>query len=152
MRSLLMVLALAVAATAIAATPAHAQAPAPTLQRPFNGDGGIVLYYVKTDKTADFESVIQKVKEALLKSDKPERKQQGASWRVFKAGAGPTGSVVYAFVIFPSVKNVDYSVGVILAEGFPTEAAALFKTYQDSLLMQPSQVVIALDLANDFSK
>jgi hypothetical protein len=127
-----------------------AQAPAPPPQRNFNGDAGLVLIYVKPEKTADFEAAMQKVKEALQKSDKPERKQQAASWKIFKAGAGPAGQV-YAFVISPSVKNADYSIGAILGEGFPQEARTIYTSYADSLATQP-QVVIPLDLANDFSK
>ena len=45
----------------------------------------MVLNFIKADKTADFEAVMVKLKEALQKSDKPERKQQAASWKVFKS-------------------------------------------------------------------
>src|SRR3954453_23656316 len=78
------------AGQAPAAPAAPAAAPA---QRQFNQDGGIILHYVLADKAADFEMAMQKVKEALAKSPKPERKQQAASWKVFKAGPGPTGTV-----------------------------------------------------------
>jgi hypothetical protein len=153
MRLFVMALVLAAAASPMVATPAYAQqAPAqaapPT--RNFNGDAGIVLLYVKPEKIADFEAAMTRVKEALMKSDKPERKQQAASWKLFKDGAGPAGQV-YVFVISPSVKNADYSLGAILSDGFPQEAAAIFKSYADSLSTQP-QVVIPLDLVNDFSK
>ena len=48
---------------------------------------GVVLNFVKADKTADFESVMVKLKEALAKSAKPERKAQAAApaKRVFAA-------------------------------------------------------------------
>ena len=58
-----------------AAAPA-AQAAAPANPFLFMSDGAMVINYVKPDKTADFEMVINKVKEALAKSEKPERKQQ----------------------------------------------------------------------------
>ena len=45
----------------------------------------MVLNFIKPDKTADFEAVIAKLKEALAKSEKPERKQQAAGWKVFKS-------------------------------------------------------------------
>ena len=45
----------------------------------------MVLNFIKPDKTADFEMLVAKLKEALQKSEKPERKQQAASWKVFKA-------------------------------------------------------------------
>ena len=45
----------------------------------------MVLNFIKPDKTADFEVVMAKLKEALQKSEKPERKQQAAGWKVFKS-------------------------------------------------------------------
>jgi hypothetical protein len=153
MRPFVMALVLVTAASAIFAAPAHAQqAPAPAAPptRMFNGDAGLILMYVKPDKTADFEAAMGRVKEALMKSEKPERKQQAASWKLYKDGAGPAGQV-YVFIVSPSVKNADYSLGAILSEGLPQEASAIFKSYADSLSTQP-QVVIPLELVNDFSK
>lgn len=93
-------------------------------------DAGIVLNFIKPDKTADFEAVVAKVREALQASDKPERKRQAASWKVFRAiEPGANGSVLYVFVIDPAVKGADYTVSSILAEGFPTEVQALYQTY-----------------------
>ena len=51
-----------------------AQAAPPALT--FDGDAGLILMQVKPDKTADFESVMAKLHQALAKSDKPERRQQ----------------------------------------------------------------------------
>src|SRR6266705_6776420 len=42
----------------------------------FSGDAAMTLNFIKADKTADFEMVIAKLKDALAKSEKPERKQQ----------------------------------------------------------------------------
>src|SRR5437868_4153065 len=102
-----------------AAPPAQPAAPA-AQQNPFvfPGDGGVVLNFVKADKTADFEMILGKVKEALAKSEKPERKQQATGWKVFKATEpGPSGAVIYVFVMDPVSKGAEYSVGNILVEG-----------------------------------
>ena len=119
------------ATTAFAqAAPAAAAQAAPTT-RTFASDGGMVLNFIKPDKTADFEAVVAKLKEALQKSAKPERKQQAASWKVFKSpdpAAG--GNVLYVFVIDPAIKGADYTVSNILAEAFPAEVQALYKQYQ----------------------
>jgi hypothetical protein len=115
-----------------AAAPAQQAAAAPA-KRVFGSDAGLVLNFIKADKTADFEAVMGKLKEALGKSDKPERKQQAASWKVFKSpepAAG--GNVLYVFVIDPAVKDADYTVSTILAEAFPQEVQAIFKQYSDS--------------------
>jgi hypothetical protein len=161
MRSFATALVLVVGISVFAAVPAQAQAPAPAApaapapaaqapaaapanQRLFNGDAGITLIYVKPDKTADFETAMGRVKEALMKSEKPERKQQGAGLKLFKAVASPQGQI-YVLLADPSVKNVDYSVASILTDGLPTEARAIYDVYAASLATQP-QVVIPLDL------
>ena len=126
-----MVLALAVIA---AAAPSYAQAPAATPNtRTFNGGAGVIIYTIKAASATDFEGVLNKTKEALLKSEKPERKQQAASWRVYKSDTpGKDGNVTYVMLIDPAVKEADYNIVNILNEGFPAEIQALFKTYTDS--------------------
>jgi len=115
------------------ATPPAQQAAAAPAKRVFTGDSGLVLNFIKADKTADFESVMGKLKEALNKSDKPERKAQGASWKILKAAEpGAGGSVLYVFVIDPVVKDADYTVSTILAEAFPADVNTIFKQYADS--------------------
>ena len=120
------------AQTPPAAAPAQpaAAAPSPFV---FPGDAGVILNFVKADKTADFEMVLGKVKEALAKSDKPERKAQAAGWKVFKASEpGPSGAVIYVFVMDPVAKGAEYKVGDILVEGFAAEGQTLYKTYSDA--------------------
>ncbi len=116
--------------------PAAAQAPAQQAPAPavgFTGDAGIVVHYIKADKAADFEAALAKVKEALQKSQSPERKQQAAGWKVFKSpDPAGEGTVVYLWIIDPVVKGADYSVGKILSEGFPAEANEIFKKYADA--------------------
>jgi hypothetical protein len=112
--------------------PAGQTQPAPPA-RIFGSDAGVVLNFIKPDKTADFEAVIAKLKEALQKSDKEVRKQQAASWKVFKAlEAGGNGSVLYVFTIDPAVKGADYTVSLILAEAFPDQVQALYKQYAEA--------------------
>jgi hypothetical protein len=136
------------AAYAQAAAPAQ-QAQAPT-KRVFASDAGMVLNFIKADKTADFEAVMAKLKEALQKSDKPERKQQAASWKVFKSpdpAAG--GNVLYVFLIDPAVKDADYTVSNILAEVYkPEELNVIYKQYAESYAQ--GQNIINLNLTLDF--
>jgi len=127
------------------ATPPAQQAAAAPAKRVFGSDAGLVLNFIKADKTADFESVMAKLKEALNKSDKPERKAQAASWKVFKSpepAAG--GNALYVFVIDPAVKDADYTVSTILAEAFPQEVQAIFKQYSDSYASGQNFVNLAL--------
>jgi hypothetical protein len=133
------------------ATPPAQQAAAAPTKRVFASDGGLVLNFIKPDKTADFEAVIAKLKEALQKSTKPERKQQAASWKVFKSPeAAQGGNVLYVFVIDPSVKDADYTVSTILAEAFPQEVQTLYKQYADSYAS--GQNFVNLALVSDLGK
>ena len=133
------------ATTAFAqAAPAAAAQAAPTA-RLFASDAGMVLNFIKADKTADFEAVIGKLKEALHKSEKPERKQQAATWKVFKSPDPAGGNALYVFVIDPSVKNADYTVSTILAEAFPPqEVNDLYKKYAESYASGQNFVNLAL--------
>jgi 23S rRNA G2069 N7-methylase RlmK/C1962 C5-methylase RlmI len=113
-----------------------AQAPsaqAPPIARVFGSDAGMVLNFIKPDRTADFETIVTRLKEALQKSDKPARKQQAATWKVFRATEpGANGSVLYVFSIDPAVKGADYTVSTILAEAFPSEVKSLYRQYADA--------------------
>ncbi len=105
----------------------------PANARMFGSDAGMVFNFIKPEKTSEFEAVVAKLSEALQKSDKPERKQQAVSWKVFRAvEPGANGSVLYVFTIDPAVKGVDYTVSTILAEAFPSEVQALYKEYAEA--------------------
>ena len=125
--------------------PPAGQAQAAPTARTFANDSGMVLNFIKPDKTADFEAVVAKLKEALAKSDKPERKEQAKSWQVFKSpdpAAG--GNVLYVFLINPAVKGADYTVSNILAEAFPTEVQTLYKQYAEAYASGQNFVNLAL--------
>jgi hypothetical protein len=111
---------------------AYAQAPQ-TLT--FDGDTALWSVTIKPDKTADFEQIMTKVKEALTKSDKPQRKEQAAGWRVVKGNtAMKDGSIVFTHVINPVVKGADYTILSILYEANtdPMEQRKLFEQYRDA--------------------
>ena len=110
-------------------TPAAPPAAVPS-SRKFTTDAGLMFSVIKPDKTADFEAVMARVKEALGKSQDPQRKQQALSWRVFKGQeTAPGGGIVYVWFIDPPVKDVDYTVTDILTEAFPNEAQDLWAKY-----------------------
>ena len=138
--------------TAFAQSQPPQQAQAAPTTRVFGSDAGMVLNFIKPDKVADFDMIVGKLKEALQKSPKPERKQQAASWKVFRAmEPGPNNSVLYVFIIDPAVKGADYTVSNILAEGFPADqVAALYKQYADTYASGQSPV--NLTLVSDLGK
>ena len=96
-------------------------------------DSGVVLNFIKPDRTADFEAVVAKLKDALQKSSNADRRKQAAGWKVYRSPEpGPAGSVVYVFTMDPAVKGADYTVSTILAEAFPADALTLLKQYSES--------------------
>jgi hypothetical protein len=88
----------------------------------------------------------------MMKSEDPQRKQQAASWKVFKSpdpAAG--GNSLYVFVIDPAVPGADYTVSTILAEAFPAaEVNELFKKYADAYAQ--GQNFVNLQLVSDLGR
>jgi hypothetical protein len=139
--------------------PPSQQAPAPAQQaqsapttRLFANDAGMVLNFIKADKTADFEMVMAKLKEALSKSSKDERKKQAQSWKIFKAAEpGAGGSVLYVFIVDPAVKGADYSVANILAESFPADQVnEIYRAYAGAYAT--GQNIVNLTVVSDLGK
>ena len=129
-----LVMGAAVAAVLLVGVPAYAQEPAapaaPVLA--LDGDAATITVLIKPDKTAEFESVLAKVKESLAKSEKAERKQQAAGWTVFKANQAVNGNAAYIMFINPVVKGQEYDISRLIAEVFPVEVQEFFQKYKDS--------------------
>jgi hypothetical protein len=116
--------------------PAPAQAPADKKEprMSFTGNAGVFLYQIKPDQTAVFEELVAKVKEGLGKSDKPERKQQLAGWKLYKAAEPMSNNTLYVFVADPAVKGAEYDLLMLFAEALGPAAGTpenqeLFKKY-----------------------
>jgi hypothetical protein len=125
--------AITLALAVLALTAVTVEAQQTPNARVFSGGAGLILYTIKPGSTADFETVLNKTKEALAKSEKPERKQQAASWRVYKSDqAAANGNVTYVMIIDPALKEADYNIVNILNEAFPAEIQALFKQYTEA--------------------
>jgi hypothetical protein len=134
-------------AQAAAPAPAQEQQPAPAQEQqpakpatppPLNFTGDLVLwaFTVPADKTADYEKVLAKLKAALQKIERPEAKQQLASWKVIKnAQAQTDGTILYIHVIDPVVKSADYSITNLVYEAFPdpVEQKAFYELYRGSI-------------------
>jgi len=146
------VIVLGVMTGLLSAGVAQAQDAKPANPYVFAGDGAVLLNFIKADHVADFEMILAKLKEGLAKSEKPERKQQAESWKVFKANeAGPGGAAIYVSVIYPSVKGADYTVTTILSEAFPTEVQDLYKKYADAFATPPGNL-LNIKLFSDLAK
>ena len=109
----------------------------------------MMLNYIKPESTGDFESVMQKLGEALQQSENADRGRQAQGWKIYKAQEpGPNNSVLYVWFIDPTVSGADYAVSQILNEAFPGEVQALYETFSTSFA--GGQSMVNLDLVVDF--
>ena len=118
----------------------------------FNGDTAILSYAISPGRTADYEEVMAKVREALLQSDSGQRNQQAAGWKVLRSGAAmPDGNIVYTHVISPVVRGADYAIMTILYEAFedPDERTRLYDLYSGAFAaaLGGGDYSIAVDLS-----
>ena len=137
-----LVMGVALSAVLAVSVPSYAQEPAPAQPAApaaptapvlaLDGDAATITVLIKPDKTADFEAVLTKLKEALAKSETPGRKEQAASWHVFKTSQAVQGNVAYIMIINPVVKGQEYDISRLIAEVFPVEVQEYFEKYKNS--------------------
>jgi hypothetical protein len=116
----------------------------------FDGEAALLTVAIKPDKTADFEAIVKRMRDVLLASNDPKRRQQAEGWRVMRLQQTmPDGSVPYVHIIDPVVPGVDYSLLQTLYEAFPGERQALYETYRAAFSKNLSLAVgsIAVDLS-----
>jgi hypothetical protein len=84
----------------------------------------------------DFEQAMGYLQTALAASTNERVRAQAAGWRIFRASeAGPGGTVLYVFLLDPTVAGADYGLGRILAEAYPDQMKLqeIWKLYSGSV-------------------
>ena len=100
----------------------------------FSAPAGLLLVQIKPDKTADYEAMITKLKDALAKSEKPERKAMAKAWKVFKATEPAAGNTLYVHVIDATAPG-DYTNPLrIISEVFPTEVQDIYTKVKEGFV------------------
>lgn len=133
LRTLMLAMAGVVATTVHAPVQAQQQPPAarPTTAVPqeyvFPSGAGALFLHVKPEKTQDFEAVLTRLGEALDAATDPIRKQQAASWRVFKSVETARDVVIYMFFFDPAVFGADYDPVKVLSEASPADVQGLYE-------------------------
>ena len=75
--------------------------------------------------------MLNKLKEALNKSEKPERKQQAAGWKIFKSAADwRRATRVYIMRIDPVVKGQEYDITPPHRRSLPGRSAGSVREVQ----------------------
>jgi hypothetical protein len=119
--------------------------------RVFGSDAGLIFNTIKPESAADFEAVVERLRQALHSSADPVRKAQAAGWKIFKAlEPGANNSVLYVFWIEPAVKAADYSVSKILSEAYPDEVRELYAKF--SAAYSGGQTMVNLQLLSNMSQ
>jgi hypothetical protein len=92
-----------------AAGQAEAPKPAATEPKvPFTTPAGMLMVSVKSDKTADFEEMVGKLKAGFAKTTDETLKKQGAGFKVYKASEANGGNTLYVVLVEPAVANSEY--------------------------------------------
>ncbi len=123
------------AVTLAGASVASAQEPATEPAKPvltLEGEAAIIILLIKPDKTADFETVVAKYKEAFGKSDNPKRKEQLAGMTFLKSPTPVGGNTAYIFRVDPVIAGEEYDITRVIYEVFPSEATDMFNKYKDA--------------------
>jgi hypothetical protein len=115
-------------------------------------DGALALWTVaiRPDKTADFERVMTRLREALMNSSDPQRREQATGWRVVRVDKPlPDGNIAYVHVINPVVKGADYTIMQTLYDEFPDERQQLYDLYRGAFVKNLGLGLgdIAIDMA-----
>jgi hypothetical protein len=118
----------------------------------FTGDVVIAAYIINPGKEADYERVIATLKDSLMKSERPEAKQQLMGWQVIKnSQPQPDGGVLYVHIIKP-VPGADYSITNLVYEAVtdPQARTDFYNLYRGALMMP--LFVIQGPMVNDLGK
>ena len=75
---------------------------------PFTTPAGMLLVSVKSDKTADFEEMVGKLKAGFAKTTDETLKKQGAGFKVYKASEANGGNTLYVVLVEPAVPASEY--------------------------------------------
>ena len=97
-----------------------------------DGDAVVMIVLIKPDKSADFEAVVAKYRDAMSKSDNAKRKEQLAGLKIYKSPTAMQGNTAYIFSVDPVVKGEEYDITRIIHEVFPSESTDMFNKYKEA--------------------
>lgn len=135
--------------TAVVAAIALAFASTAWAQRVrFDTDAGMLLYQIKPTKTADFEAVMEVIREAMRRSSSPVRQEQAKSLKVYRA-AEPSGTnALYVLIMDPVVPSADYDFAAILKDSMPAaEMARTLKRLNDCSAGKTNKLSLSTNFA-----
>src|SRR5262249_8726666 len=114
--------------------PAVDQQSSTTQSYAFPSGAGMLFFYVKPDRTSDFEAVVSRFSQTLDHAEDPIRKQQAAGWRIMKSVEVTRDAAIYVFLFDPAVSGADYDPVKILSEKQPPDIQPLYEKLRDSTI------------------
>jgi hypothetical protein len=94
----------------------------------FGSDAGLVLNYIKPEKTVAFDFMIAQLKAAMEQSRVSTLCDQAARWKILRSSdSGPDGTAVYVFTVDPGPRNIDYRVSTVVAEAIHRNPAEFYQ-------------------------
>ena len=114
----------------------HGQAPARAAAQEyvFPSGAGVLFFHVRPERSDDFEAIVKRLGDALERSIDPVRRQQAATWRIYKSAEAPRDAVIYLFFFDPAVAGADYDPIKVLSEDTPAELSGLFERLRAAIL------------------
>ena len=112
------------------------ETPAP-VGRTFAAPVGLLFNTVRAERVKDFEIFLAYLRAALDKATDPGVQAQARGWRMLRATEpGPNSTVLYVFVLDPTVAGADYSLGRIMADAYPdaVQLSEIWKLYTSSVV------------------
>jgi hypothetical protein len=105
---------------------------------PFTTPAGMLLVSIKSEKTADFEEMVAKLKAGFAKTTDEGLKKQGAGFKVYKASEANGGNTLYVVLLDPAVPASEYELfNMLLRTMTPDEqrdpaAAKMWERYSSA--------------------
>lgn len=107
-------------------------------------DAGLVLNYIKPEKTVAFDFMIGQLKAAMEQSHRSTLCDQAARWKVVRTSEpGPDGTAVYVFAVDPGLRNVDYRVSTVVAEAIHRNPDEFYQRLLDLYASRQTVIQIA---------
>ena len=102
-------------------------------QDPFNSDLVLMSVAINADRTADYEQIMERLRQALVNSADPVRNRMAQGWTLIRQqNRLGTGEVIYVHLITPVAGSDQYSIMQTLYDEFPEERQALYEMYQSA--------------------
>ena len=110
----------------------------------FGSTGGLVVNYIKPDKTVAFDFMIDQLRLAMEESRQSTLCDQAARWKVLRTSeAGPDGTAVYVFAVDPGLRNVDYRLSTLVAEAIHRNPDEFYRRLLDLYASRQNVIDVA---------